>query len=207
MKTTMNYREYQASDAPYLENIIRRTWNYDRFSSAAAAKRMAHLYLLSCLSQQSFTQVAVKGEEPVGIIMARDKQQKAAGHFGMKRNCAIFTMLCHREDRAILKTFGGISSIDEDLLKSRKKEYDGEIVFFALNESCRGMGVGKTLFEKAQNYFKDQHIKDFYLYTDSSCNYGFYEHQGMKRCGEKSATIPVGIDNTMHFYLYEYQFV
>lgn len=35
------------------------------------------------------------------------------------------------------------------------------------------------------DYFKIEKIVSFYLYTDSSCNYGFYEYQGLVRCGEK----------------------
>ena len=32
---------------------------------------------------------------------------------------------------------------------------------------------------------KQEKLKEFYLFTDTSCNYGFYEHQGMKRRLEK----------------------
>lgn len=205
MENKLSYREYQSSDAPYLADIIRKTWEYDRFCPPDTAKRMAHLYLTNCLCGQSYTQVALKDNLPVGIIMARAKKQKPAGNYKLSRIRAELSMLCHKEDRAVLKIFGGINSVDKELLKSRNIDYDGEIVFFALNENCRGTGIGKTLFTKAVGYLKEVQAKNFYLYTDSSCNYGFYEHQGMKRCGEKTCHVPVGIDNTMYFYLYEYQ--
>lgn len=205
MLNTLTYRKYQSSDASFLEDIIRKTWDYDRFCSADTAKRMAHLYLMNCLCEQSYTQVALNGDTPVGIIMARAKKEKTKFQFKIPRICAELAMLCRRQDRSVITIFGGIHSIDQELLNNRKTDYDGEIVFFALNASCRGMGVGKELFTRAIHYFKDCEVKNFYLYTDSSCNYGFYEHQGMKRCGEKSCHVPVGLENTMSFYLYEYQ--
>ena len=50
-----------------------------------------------------------------------------------------------------------------------------------------------------------QQIDEFYLYTDSSCNYEFYERQGMTRVAEKTYSVP--IKNEMKFYLYEYRSV
>lgn len=54
-------REYAQSDRAALVDILRRTWNYDRFCSPKVAQRMARLYLDSCLSNQTFTWVAVEG--------------------------------------------------------------------------------------------------------------------------------------------------
>ena len=46
----------------------------------------------------------------------------------------------------------------------------------------------KKMFCNMLEYMKLQNINDFYLFTDTTCNYGFYEHQGMNRCDEKSKT-------------------
>lgn len=45
------------------------------------------------------------------------------------------------------------------------------------------------MFSNMLEYMKSQNIKDFYLYTDTSCNYGFYEHQGMIKRKEKNSRI------------------
>lgn len=44
---------------------------------------------------------------------------------------------------------------------------------------------GKMLFQSVLDYFKQQNLDEFYLFTNTSCNYGFYEHQGMIRRHEK----------------------
>lgn len=205
MEKKMVLREYQAGDAPFLEDIIRATWSYDRFCSPRTAKRMARIYLSHCLSRQTYTQVAVLDGVPAGIIMGRDKRIGAARRFCARCTFAELMMLSCREGRTVLKAFSEVDAVDEMLLKKRGKQYDGELVFFAVHENCRGTGIGKALFEKFSAYIKSQKIKDFYLYTDSSCNYGFYEHQGMVRCGEEAFSVAIGIENSMRFYLYEYE--
>lgn len=50
-------REYQETDRQALEDIIRETWKYDRFCCAKVAKKMAKVYLNSCLIEQTFTRV------------------------------------------------------------------------------------------------------------------------------------------------------
>ena len=75
------------------------------------------------------------------------------------------------------------------------------------DERYRGLGIGKKLFRALLDYMEQQNISRFYLYTDNSCNYGFYEHQGMRRCGQKSYKVPLAVDNEMQFFLYEYDAV
>ena len=52
---------------------------------------------------------------------------------------------------------------------------------------------------------KEQKLNTFYLFTDTSCNYGFYEHQGMIRKGEKNYTFNMnGQSAEMNFFIYDY---
>ena len=62
------------------------------------------------------------------------------------------------------------------------------------------------LFQSALNYMKQEKLKEFYLFTDTSCNYGFYEHQGMKRRLEKKHVFNIkGQQAVMNFFIYDYQ--
>ena len=52
---------------------------------------------------------------------------------------------------------------------------------------------------------RSQKIQSFYLFTDTSCNYGFYEHQGMKCRQKKKHHFDVnGLPGEMTFFLYDY---
>ena len=86
------------------------------------------------------------------------------------------------------------------------KTYPAELALFAVSSSCRGKGIGKMLFQSALNYMKQEKLKEFYLFTDTSCNYGFYEHQGMKRRLEKKHVFNIkGQQAVMNFFIYDYQ--
>ncbi len=207
MKEQIVLREYQESDRPELEEIVRRTWKYDRFCSPKTAAKMAKLYLNSCLTNQTFTRVAVVDDVPVGIIMGKDiKNHKCRLSLRLRWLASVIGLLISKEGRQISKIFDCVQGIDGELLSSCQKDYKGELAFFAINESCRGKGLGRKLFQSVVDYMKEQGIDSFYLFTDTSCNYPFYEHLGMKRCCEKKKVMDAqGEIGDMTFFIYEYQ--
>lgn len=198
----LSFRPYQKQDASALEEIIRKIWNYDSICPEKTAKRMAALYLASCLTEQTYTQVALLDDVPVGIIMAKDiARHKKSLRLKWNQILKISFLYLNKEGRKTAKIFSGIDNIDQVLLANTQTTYDGEIAFFAITSQCQGLGIGKELFKKALKYFKDNQLKTYYLYTDSTCNYGFYDHQGMTRRQETSYSISK--DKKMNFYLYE----
>ena len=68
----LQLREYQKNDFIALKNIIRKTWRYDEFSSTKTASRLADVFLSSCLTNYTFSRVAVLNGKPVGIILVKD---------------------------------------------------------------------------------------------------------------------------------------
>lgn len=157
------------------------------------------------MANQTFMRVAEVGGQPAGVIMGKDCGAWKPSATGLLRQtAAALALLSGKEGRGVARAFSGINQVDKELLKESKKEYPGELSFFALDESYRGLGIGKKLFRALLDYMEQRNISRFYLYTDNSCNYGFYEHQGMRRCGQKSYKVPLAVDNEMQFFLYEY---
>ena len=68
----MQIREYQKQDFQPLKEIIRSTWHYDEFSSPETASRLAEGFLRSCLTNYSFSQVAVLDGTAAGIILVKN---------------------------------------------------------------------------------------------------------------------------------------
>lgn len=200
-------REFQKSDHPALENVVREAWKYDRFCSPKTAAKMAKVYLNSCLTNQTFTSVAEVDGVPVGIIMGKDiRNHKCPFSLRLAWLRSVIGLLITKEGREISKIFDCVQGIDEELISHCKKEYQGELAFFAISEKCRGKGLGRKLFQTVVDYMHTQNIPEFYLFTDTSCNYPFYEHLGMKRCGEKKQVIHThSEDGNMTFFIYEYQ--
>ena len=206
MIKTVVIRRFYKEDAPALEDVIRKTWKYDAFCSSETAARLAHVYLYSCLANQTFTAVAIVGGKPCGIIMAKHIQKHRCP-FSLKLQSllAIVRLLITREGREICSFYGKIRNVDQELLDGSGKTYGGELSFFVLDEAVRGLGIGKQLYAAALTYMRQENIQSFYLlYTDSSCNYDFYEHRGVQRRGETEMVVKLaGQQTPMKFFLYD----
>lgn len=201
------FREYKKEDQEELENIIRKTWNYDKFCSPKITRKMARTYLANCLSNQTFTNVAVINDIPVGIIMGKDiVHYKCPLKLRINQIISNISIYLSKEGRKVIKMFSNIDKIDKDLLKNTNKNYGGEVALFVINSKYRGLGIGKKLFESLKSYMKNQNINEFFLYTDTSCNYGFYEHQKMIRKGERPHIYNMNNQYAkMTFFIYDYK--
>lgn len=207
MKNEISFKAYQKKDAQAIESMIREAWHYDDLCSSKTARKLAKVFLSSCLCNQTYTQVAVLQDHSIGVIMAKDLQTHHCPlNYRIKQLFALLSLLITKEGRKVMQVFSNISHIDQDLLKECSCDYQGELAFFVVSKKARGKGVGHQLFQSALHYMQTQNINSFYLYTDTSCNYGFYEHQGLlRRCQKDTAFLIEQQKTTMTFYLYDYQ--
>lgn len=207
MSEQMRLREYRKTDRKPLEQVVREAWKYDLFCSPRTAAKMAEVYLSSCLANQTFISVAEMEGIPVGIIMGKNiESHRCPLSLRVRQLKSIASLYLSREGRRVLKIFAGVQGIDKELLAAGKKEYKGELAFFAISEKCRGKGLGRKLFQEAEDYMRAQGIEEFYLFTDTSCNYRFYEHMGLvRRCERKREIYAGGEKGEMNFFLYDYQ--
>lgn len=205
MENIIILRPLNHSDLNVLENIIRRTWKYDTFTSPESARRLAKVYLASCLIRHTWSQAAEVNGTVAGIILAKNHTKRSCS---LKYYLRWFTGLCQllsrKEGRELLHFFQHISHIDARLFRQANRQYDGEVALFVLDEEYRGLGLGNQLFHSMLNYMKQEQLNTFFLYTDSSCNFGFYEHQGMTRRQMYRCTLDMkGKNAEMEFFLYD----
>ena len=71
-------REYQKQDFKALETIIRETWHYDDFSTSKTAVKLARVFLSSCLTNYTFSRVAVVDGNVAGIILANNQNSNSS---------------------------------------------------------------------------------------------------------------------------------
>lgn len=201
-------REYQKQDFKPLKEIIRKTWHYDEFSSPKTASKLAEVFLSSCLTNYTFSRVAILEEKVVGIILVKNiRIHRCTLSNRLKQIIAIMKLYLSREGRKVSEIFKSVSGIDKKLLNDCRKSYPAELALFAVKSSCQGKGIGKILFHSALDYIKQQGLDEFYLFTDTSCNYGFYEHQGMNRRCEKEHIFNInGHQAKMKFFIYDYEY-
>ncbi|MEG1592913.1 MAG: GNAT family N-acetyltransferase [Oscillibacter sp.] len=202
-QSNIQYRAIQPSDYKALQKIICATWNYERFCSPKTAAKLARLFLSSCLKNQTYTCVALNGGEPVGVIMGKNERtHRPPMRYTLRQIGSILAMLAGREGREVLRNFDGFDQINKSLYGENTRKFGGEVAFFAVRSDQRGTGIGKELFARVQGYMKSQDISDFYLFTDSTCNYGFYNHQGMEPVCKRTYRIKAYNNQETSFFLY-----
>lgn len=202
-KPNIIYRDILRSDYVPLVDIIRKTWNYDRFCSPKTAKRLAKIYLTSCLANQTYIRVAENNGETVGIIMGKNiKTFKRNIRYSLMQYFAVAGIALSKEGRAVGKMFQDFDAIDDLLLKESGHTFGAELAFFAVRSDQQGTGIGKSLYEQFLAYIAKENIDSFYLYTDTTCNYGFYEHQGLEKLAEKNHSLQPYRDEEILFFLF-----
>lgn len=205
MKKNITFKNYNDKYFREISKIINDNWHYNELTSTKTAEILSFTYLYSCLSKQTFTKIALIDNIPVGIIIANCKNKfKFNLLYKLKLIKNIFLLAISSEGRKVSKIFGNIDNIDNNLLTNLDKDYPAELVFFAVDPNLKGIGIGKKLFNEAIEYFKDNSIDNFYLFTDTTCNFGFYEHKGMVRKGEVEKTLNLDAgERYITFYIYD----
>lgn len=203
----MEYRKFKLCDENYLAGIIKDTWGYDRLcKNAEISFLMGKIYLYSCLCEQNYNLVAVENDKPVGIIMGNIKSKKLKTPLIYKQKLSQYLekMQSYNEGQFILDFFDEIEKLDKEMLDELGKEYDGELVFFVIDKNIRGKHVGTTLINNYSIELKNNGCKHIFVYTDESCNFGFYEHYGFVRVNKREHDL---FNYKNKFFVYEKELV
>lgn len=200
------FRPYKPSDRTALTQLIRKVWYFDRFASAKISERMAELFLNSFLANQTYTCVAKRDGQPLGVIMAKNANlfhRTLKPYLRFLRS--LIAVVCNSEGRKVLRFFRNLSLIDKALRADGNNIYDSEITFFAINENARGQGLGRHLFTYTADALHVEGVHNCVLVTDTSRNYGFYEHLGLRCRSAHTHTMTIGDERiTTTFFLYDF---
>ena len=128
MEYQIDIRPFQPEDQEALAGVIRRTWQYDRFCGPKTAQRLGRVYLRQCLTQQTFTRVAVVDGVPVGIIMGKNERtHRCPWSLRWRAARAVLALLATREGRKVARLFSGVERINQALLSRCPQSYPGQV--------------------------------------------------------------------------------
>lgn len=166
-------------------------------------------YVYSCLSEATYICAAKRNNQVIGIIMGNAKTDyHLFSHLPYFAAAAWYTMKMiyySKNDKTGIRDFRHLHQVYRDFSKKHHDEFDGVLTLFAIDERYRNLGVGKELLARFFKYLKDNKVKNIYLYTDTTCNYGFYEHLNFKRLEQQSLTLTKnGHPFNMIVFLYSY---
>lgn len=191
---TVLYRTMEKKDYPEIGEILNQAFGLFRYVSDERTLKAFRLqYVYSCLSEATYTCVAEQNGKVVGVIMGKaEKDYSLLAHlpYIIKTITYGFKMMRYgKKCKNGIADYRNILEIYQDFSRKHKGEFDGVLTLFAVNEECRGLGVGKELLSRLFDYLQKQNVGRIYLYTDTTCSYEFYEHKGFERLEEKQLTV------------------
>lgn len=208
---SIRYRAIYPKDYATIKELITQSFGlYNYVSDPSVLDAFKKRYLYSCLAEATYACVAEKDGSVIGVIMGNAKSKYRLNYQRM-----VFTakMIWYANKMRSLAKHKHISVSDFDNLhkiyhhfnKRHSGEFDGVLTLFAVSEVSRGLGVGKRIWNGLNKYLENNGVKSIYLYTDSTCNTGFYEHAGFRKADEDSLIITSkGIKKQLSVYLYTY---
>lgn len=192
----LQFRAMQDSDLDTMAQIVERVWDMDALCGGKKAGRfMSREYLWKTLGHSTGAQVAIWDGEVAGFLayrettspylllpnMASEEKQQGMEILSMRRRMEEYDGLCTA------------------LLEKSGYTFDGEITLFAVAPKWQGRGIGSALFERARAYFNS---RSFFLYTDTGCNYRFYDTHGLRCLAQQAHENPYKKDRPFWVFFY-----
>lgn len=204
------YRDIMKSDYETIKELIGEAFG---FSDFIKDKQLLDIvlsgYLQDCILDTSFSKVATKDDKVIGFILGNAKNDKnriinlnESLEFD---NNTIELIMNNAENQILFKEFLKIPDAYKDIIKGKEDMFQGCILLFVVSKESRGLGVGKTLVKYLSDYMKSMDVKSLYLFTDSRCNYGFYDSQNFNKLNEKEIYFNY-VDAKLNVFLYGYNF-
>ena len=204
------YRNLEKKDYNRIKELINNAFGFSEFiKDSNLLESILNIYLKGCLLDSSFSKVAVKDNVVIGIILGNAKNDKK--HLRKFSNIlswgssSVKLAFCSKEKKNAIKEFSKVSQTYKEIIQGKEDDFQGCIQLFIVSEESRGLGVGKTLIKYLSDYMINMKVNSIYLYTDTRCNYGFYDSQNFNRLNEKEIYFD-SIPSSLNIFLYGYNF-
>lgn len=205
MKRTVVYRPFEQRDTAHLAEVISQSWSYEKMFSKNTAYHFSHIFLYYELSRQSSNRVVEVEGRAAGIITSAFKSKhKRRGFYIMKVLKHGLQMAVTAEGRNVLLNYvKAVDELNSRMLNSLNEPFKAELSLFAVSPSLLGLGTGSALFNDLLLQLKKNQIETYYLYTDTTCNFGFYDYKGLERASAVKRYIKTPVNKEIEFFIYK----
>ncbi|MEG2984514.1 MAG: GNAT family N-acetyltransferase [Peptostreptococcaceae bacterium] len=206
----VTYRDLAKTDYNRIKQLISEAFGFGEFiKDTKFLDSILNIYLQGCLLDSSFSKVAEKDNQVIGIILGNAKEDKK--HLRKFSNMLSWASsgtklaFSSKENKKAVKEFSKVTKTYNELICGKQNDFQGCIQLFIVSKESRGLGVGKTLIKYLSDYMVSMDVSSIYLYTDTRCNYGFYDSQNFKRLSEKEIYFE-SVPEKLNVFLYGYKF-
>ena len=168
--------------------------------------------------------VGASAGRPVGVILGRVEPSRLGkerrrrfrltrlNRHHLRFVSVSLPLLTSRAGRRALRVELAIARVDARLLRDTGRSYAAEVTLFLVGPCMRGRGVGGRLFSRMMRSLRSCGVRDYFLYTDTTCDVGFYDRRGLTRVAARTLDYTSGRDTVGDdgasdhagvYYLYE----
>ena len=210
MNNKVMYRELHKGDYEIIKKLIGDAVGFSEFiKDPDFLNLILNSYLQECILDSSFSKVAIKNGKVIGIILGnanKDKNKIKSFHNRISLISSLIKIMFTKNDnKKDLKEFSKIQKTYKEIFNGNKNNFQGCIQLFIVSKEFRGLGVGTSLMNYLFDYMKSTKVKSLYLYTDTRCNYQFYDKNNFKRLNEKKVHFN-RVNESLNIFLYGYNF-
>ena len=183
-------RDVLPEDVLSIKSAIDNVWCFSELvSTQSHLNAVIGLYLNQVLLHATFGRVALIDNEVVGVIFGSTATSKPNYRHLLEDTTELAICLLTAgvvEQQGIYEYFSKQRSVYNRLSAKWANQFDGCLDFLILTPAAQGKGVGKKLWHALKDYFTTTETKRIYLYSDTGCNTGFYDHNGFKKIAEET---------------------
>lgn len=200
------YRDITRKDYGALEAFITHLYNSSGSFTQSQAQALARLCLYDSLYSRTYARVACLGNRIIGFISGRYIPcQKYHWEAAVRRKISVFSLQLTPKRRYCYRAYRFFQQTDKKLLSLCTEPFEGELLFIAVSPQFRHQGIGLTLLGGFHKYMLSHNVRQIYLFTDSSCCFGFYDRQRFERL--YAYYFPVKPSHKeFAFYLYKFSY-
>lgn len=169
-------------DMPDLVKEFDRTWKVKEDKEGRISQLSAEHFVLDYLTQTTRARIACVGGRFMGVTLLREGRGPLS--FPKAQACldsvdaTLHSTPLGRKTLASARHWQATEvCLEEETGLATPPQ--AELKLFLVSDKARGHGIGRLLWQDTLNHLDREGIADFYLHTDSSCDVGYYDHQGM----------------------------
>ncbi len=170
------------SDYRPLAEILDDEWEFHLYSKTKGLD-MAEYYLMHCLHGCNVAEVITVDSRVEGVIVIREAGDDRMDFSDDLQRC----LESIRDDPGFDQCMRDLDVICEQyeaFSRDHKRPEWAELGLLILSDRNKGKGLGRRLIDEALRTAADRGRTGLFFFTDTDCNFGFYDHMGAVRMDE-----------------------
>lgn len=177
---------------PLLAEAYYSEWGHETPGDEVLARQVARYYTAHLANQANFSRLWLAEGKIAGVILGRLLDRPVAmstlpADFQEEKLAAALEVHPNPAGRKSITFLKMLSTLNAEIYQraiAAGREFDAELLFLFVAKPWRQVGLAKEMIAWAQETMRAAGAKNYYLFTDSHCNWHYYTRAPWQQEGE-----------------------